>query len=132
MSITRIEPGKRFALATVHGNTVYLAGQVADKTAGKSVTEQTTEILATIDRLLAAAGTDKTKMLMVNIWLTDISTFGDERGVGRLGAAGPFPRPRDGGSKARGAAVHGRNRGDCREVGIGETLATPLPARGER
>jgi enamine deaminase RidA (YjgF/YER057c/UK114 family) len=75
MSIQRIEPGKRFSLAVTHGDTVYLAGQVADKTAGKSVTEQTTEILATIDRLLAAAGTNKTKMLMVNIWLTDIATF---------------------------------------------------------
>jgi enamine deaminase RidA (YjgF/YER057c/UK114 family) len=81
MSITRIEPGKRFALAVTHGDTVYLAGQVAEKTAGKSVTEQTTEILATIDRLLAAAGTDKTKMLMVNIWLTDIGTFGELNAV---------------------------------------------------
>jgi enamine deaminase RidA (YjgF/YER057c/UK114 family) len=81
MSITRIEPGKRFCLAVTHGNTVYLAGQVAEKTAGQSVTAQTTEILATIDRLLASAGTDKTKMLMVNIWLTDIGTFGELNAV---------------------------------------------------
>lgn len=75
MSITHIEPGARFCKATVHGNTVYLAGQVADKTAGQSVTEQTKEILAIIDGLLAKAGTDKTKMLMVNIWLTDMAKF---------------------------------------------------------
>jgi enamine deaminase RidA (YjgF/YER057c/UK114 family) len=81
MSITRIEPGKRFAAATIHGNTVYLAGQTADKTAGASVTEQTSEILATIDRLLAAAGTDKNHMLMVNIWLTDIGTFAEMNAV---------------------------------------------------
>jgi enamine deaminase RidA (YjgF/YER057c/UK114 family) len=77
MSITRIEPGVRFSAAVSHGNTVYVAGQTADATAGKSVTEQTTEILAKIDHLLALAGTDKTKMLMVNIWLTDIGTFAE-------------------------------------------------------
>ncbi len=81
MSITRIEPGKRFSLAVTHGDTVYLAGQTADKTAGGSVTEQTREILATIDRLLAAAGTDKSRMLMVNIWLTDIATFAEMNAV---------------------------------------------------
>lgn len=81
MSITHIEPGVRFCKATVHGNTVYLAGQTADKSAGQSVTEQTKEILAIIDRLLAAAGTDKTRMLMVNIWLTDISKFAEMNAV---------------------------------------------------
>ncbi|MGL4323053.1 MAG: RidA family protein [Beijerinckiaceae bacterium] len=81
MSITRIQPGVRFCKAVTHGNTVYLAGQTADKTAGQSVTEQTKEILAIIDGLLAAAGTDKTKMLMVNIWLTDISKFSELNAV---------------------------------------------------
>lgn len=81
MSITRIGVGKRMSAAVVHGDTVYLAGQVADAAAGKSVTEQTTEILATIDRLLAEAGSDKTKMLMVNIFLADMATFPEMNAV---------------------------------------------------
>jgi enamine deaminase RidA (YjgF/YER057c/UK114 family) len=75
MTIQRIKPGPRMSGAVVHGNTVYLAGQVANSTAGKSVAEQTREILSIIDGLLAEAGTDKTKLLMANIWLTDMGTF---------------------------------------------------------
>lgn len=81
MSIKRIAPGPRMSKAVVHGNTVYLAGQVADKAAGKSVAEQTREILSIIDGLLAEAGSDKTKLLMVNIWLADMSTFAEMNGV---------------------------------------------------
>ena len=81
MSIQRIAVGPRMSKAVVHGDTVYLAGQVADKAAGKSVAEQTADILGIIDGLLAEAGTDKTKLLMVNIWLSDISTFAEMNGV---------------------------------------------------
>lgn len=81
MSITRIGVGKRMSAAVVHGDTVYLAGQVADAAAGRSVAEQTTDILATIDRLLAEAGSDKTKLLMVNIYLTDMATFAEMNSV---------------------------------------------------
>ena len=81
MTIQRIKPGPRMSGAVVHGNTVYLAGQVANQTAGKSVTEQTQEILSIIDSLLAEAGTDKSKLLMVNIWLTDMSTFQEMNAV---------------------------------------------------
>lgn len=81
MSIQRIQPGPRMSKAVVHGNTIYLAGQVADKTVGKSVGEQTTEILAIIDGLLKEAGSDKTKLLSVNIYLSDISTFGEMNAV---------------------------------------------------
>ena len=66
--------------AVVHGTTVYLAGQVADKSAGKSVAEQTKEILSIIDALLREAGTDKTRLLSASIWLTDISTFAEMNG----------------------------------------------------
>jgi enamine deaminase RidA (YjgF/YER057c/UK114 family) len=75
MSITRINPGVRFSAATVHGDTVYLAGQVAKDTVKQGVAEQTREILAIIDDLLAKAGSDKTRMLMVNIWLPNIVDF---------------------------------------------------------
>ena len=56
MSITRIQPGKRMSAAVVHGNTVYLAGQVANDSSG-SIEVQTAETLAIIDGLLAEAGT---------------------------------------------------------------------------
>ena len=69
MDIKRIGAGPRMSQAGVHGDTVYLAGTVAEKAAGKSVGEQTREILEIIDGILAKAGTDKTKILSASIWL---------------------------------------------------------------
>ncbi len=60
MSIRRIEAGPRMSQAVIHGNTVYLAGQVGAP--GKSVTEQTQAVLASVDRLLKEAGSDKSKL----------------------------------------------------------------------
>ncbi len=77
MSITRIDIGSRMSAAVVHNNTVYLAGQVADKTAGDSVKDQTMEVLSLIDGLLAKAGTDKSKLISATIYLTDITTFAE-------------------------------------------------------
>lgn len=74
MSIERIDPGRRFAQVVVHGDTVYLAGHVAGNTSA-GVYEQTVEILAAIDGHLAAAGSDRSKLLSASIWLADISTF---------------------------------------------------------
>jgi enamine deaminase RidA (YjgF/YER057c/UK114 family) len=74
VSIVRIDPGPRFASAVVHGGLVYLAGHVAHNPEA-GVREQTAEILASIDQHLAEAGTDKSKLLTVQIWLADISTF---------------------------------------------------------
>lgn len=74
-NIKRIEAGARMSEAVIHAGKVYTAGIVADKMVGKSVFEQTTEILQQIDALLAQAGSDKTLILKANIWLTDISTF---------------------------------------------------------
>ncbi len=78
MSIKRIEPGARMSGAVVHGNTVYLAGQVGD---GESVTDQCKDALAEVDRLLAAAGSDKSKILQTIIYLSDMSTFGEMNAV---------------------------------------------------
>lgn len=78
MSIKRIEPGARMSGAVVHGNTVYLAGQVGD---GDTVTEQAKDALAEVDRLLAAAGTDKSKILQTIIYLSDIAYFGEMNAV---------------------------------------------------
>ena len=80
-NIKRIAVGPRMSQAAVHGDTVYLAGQVATQAAGKSVTEQTKEILAQIDALLAEAGTDKTKLLTANIYIVDLATFGELNAV---------------------------------------------------
>jgi enamine deaminase RidA (YjgF/YER057c/UK114 family) len=81
MSIHRIGAGPRMSQAVVHGDTVYLSGAVADKAAGKSVGEQTREVLGIIEGLLATAGSDKTKILSVNIWLTDMNTFAEMNAV---------------------------------------------------
>ncbi|MGA1181012.1 MAG: RidA family protein [Marivivens sp.] len=72
MTITRIETGKRMSQAVVHNGIAYLAGQVGNP--GDDVTAQTRTVLAEIDRLLAAAGTDKTKLITAQIWLADIAT----------------------------------------------------------
>jgi enamine deaminase RidA (YjgF/YER057c/UK114 family) len=81
MSIQRFGVGSRMSQAVVHGHTVYLAGQVASAAAGKSVAEQTSEILATIDKLLAEAGSDKSRLLATTIYLTDIKTFAEMNAV---------------------------------------------------
>lgn len=74
MSVTRHDKGPRLSQAVVHGNTVYLAGQVADDTA-VGVKGQTEQILRKIDRLLAAAGTNKSKLLSATVWLANMGTY---------------------------------------------------------
>ncbi|MDT3684399.1 MAG: RidA family protein [Pseudorhodoplanes sp.] len=81
MTIQRFETGPRMSKAVVHGNTVYLAGIVADEPKGKSVTEQTKNILAQIDGFLAKAGSDKSKLLTANIWITDMANFAEMNAV---------------------------------------------------
>ena len=74
MEITRHHVGKRMSQAVEHNGTVYLAGQVADdKDAG--VAEQTGQVLAKIDKLLAECGTDKSKLLWAQLWVTDMRNF---------------------------------------------------------
>lgn len=75
MTIQRIEPGKRLSQAVVQGDLVFLAGQVALDKPGASMAEQTRNILERIDKLLAQAGTDKSKILSANIWITDMRQF---------------------------------------------------------
>ena len=76
MTIKRIKPGPRMSQAVVHGNTVYLAGQVCPADAGATtVAAQAKVILAQIDRLLAEAGTSKQNLLSATIWLKDMNTF---------------------------------------------------------
>jgi enamine deaminase RidA (YjgF/YER057c/UK114 family) len=71
MTIRRLAPEARLAGATVHGNTVYLAGQVADD-ATLDAEGQMADILAQIDALLAEAGSGKAHLLSVTVVLADI------------------------------------------------------------
>ena len=77
MSIKRIGDSGNISDAVIHNGLVYLAGHVADEPVSASVYEQTKNILKQIDETLAQAGTDKTKILKANIWLSDMSTFAD-------------------------------------------------------
>jgi len=81
MSIQRFETGPRMSQVVVHGDTVYLAGVVAGKTAGESVTKQTQEILSIIDGHLAKAGSDKSKLLSATIYITDMRNFPEMNAV---------------------------------------------------
>ena len=74
MNIRRIAPEARLSGAVVHNATVYLAGQVALDT-GAGAEAQTADILRQIDALLNEAGTDKTYLLSVQIFLADLADF---------------------------------------------------------
>lgn len=74
--IRRIESGARMSQAVVANGFVFLAGQVADDTS-VGVREQTNQVLASIDRLLAAVGSDKSRIVSANVYLSDIGTFAE-------------------------------------------------------
>jgi enamine deaminase RidA (YjgF/YER057c/UK114 family) len=74
MAIQRLHVGPRLSQVAIHGNTVYTAGIVADDPK-EDAAGQTRQILARIDQYLAEAGSDKTRMLSVSIWLADIKDF---------------------------------------------------------
>lgn len=74
MTIQRFHVGKRLSEMAVHGDTIYLAGQVAEDSS-LDITGQTKQVLAAIDRLLAEAGSDKTKILSTTIYITDMANF---------------------------------------------------------
>jgi len=74
--LQRLDTGPRMSEAVVHGQTVYLAGQVADDTT-LDVAGQTREVLASIDSLLERVGSDKKHILQATVYLADIATFKD-------------------------------------------------------
>ena len=73
-TIQRLHPAARFSEAAIHDGTVYLAGQVADD-ATQDIVGQTRQVLAAIDRLLAEAGSDKTRILRAQVFLADIADY---------------------------------------------------------
>ena len=74
-SIERLTPGPRMSQGVVHGGLLYTAGQVDNESA--DVGEQTKNVLAKIDALLAQARSSKSRVLSANIWLSDMGTFDD-------------------------------------------------------
>ena len=73
-TIQRLHPAARFSDAAIHDGTVYLAGQVPDD-ATQDIVDQTRQVLATIDRLLAEAGSDKTRILRAQVFLADLADY---------------------------------------------------------
>ncbi|HLW37577.1 MAG TPA: RidA family protein [Candidatus Eremiobacteraceae bacterium] len=80
MSIQRINPGRRLSQAVLHRDTVYVAGIVADDTSA-DVVGQTSQILAKLERLLAEAGTDKSRLLSATVWLADAGSYDEMNSV---------------------------------------------------
>jgi enamine deaminase RidA (YjgF/YER057c/UK114 family) len=74
MTIKRLHAGPRMSQVVIHNGVAYLAGQVA-KDPEKDLTDQTRQVLATIDSLLAEAGSDKSRILSATIYLTDMGNF---------------------------------------------------------
>jgi enamine deaminase RidA (YjgF/YER057c/UK114 family) len=75
MALKRIDAGKRMSSAVIHNGMAYLAGFVAEEAKGKSVLEQTKDILTQVDAVLKKAGSNKANIVKANIWLTDMGTF---------------------------------------------------------
>jgi enamine deaminase RidA (YjgF/YER057c/UK114 family) len=74
-TITRYGTGPRMSEAVAYNGILWVAGQLG--TPGASVTDQTRQALAEVDRILAEAGTDKTRILSAQIWLADMATFAE-------------------------------------------------------
>ena len=73
--LKRFHVGARLSETAVHNGTIYLAGQVPDDTSA-DIRGQTAQVLDMVDRLLAEAGSDKTRILMTQIFLVDIQDIG--------------------------------------------------------
>lgn len=71
--IVRLHPDDRMSQAVIHGDTIWLAGQVGEP--GEDVVAQTRTALTEIDSLLAEAGSHKSKILSATVWLADIADF---------------------------------------------------------
>ena len=74
MTIQRFHVGPRLSEMAIHHNTIYLAGQVADDPT-QDITGQTRQVLAAIDKLLAEAGSDKSRILSTMIYIASMADF---------------------------------------------------------
>lgn len=80
MTIQRLHIGKRLSEVSIHNHTIYLAGQVAEDNT-QDIVGQTRQVLAAIDRLLAEAGSDKSRLLQVTIFIADMNDFASMNAV---------------------------------------------------
>ena len=74
MDIRRFDVGTRLSEMAVHNGVAYLAGQVAEY-ATQDIAGQTQQVLAAVDRLLARAGSDRSRILMCQIFIADLADF---------------------------------------------------------
>lgn len=74
MDIKRLHVGRTLSEAAIHNGVVYLAGQIAEDLT-QNIEGQTREVLGHIDRLLAEAGSDKSRILMCQIFIADLKDF---------------------------------------------------------
>ncbi len=73
--ITRIGMAKRYSEAAIHNGVIYIAGQVPENTWDQGIEAQTAEVLTMIDRVLANCGSDKSRLLRVQIFLADLADY---------------------------------------------------------
>lgn len=72
--IKRLDVGSRLSEVAVHNGTAYLAGQVPTDPS-LDIQGQTAQVLAAVDALLARVGSDKSKILMTQIFLADLADY---------------------------------------------------------
>ena len=73
--LIRIGMATRYSEAAVYNGVVYLAGQVPEETLEQGIEAQTHEVLEQIDRLLALVLSDKSRILMCQIFIADLADF---------------------------------------------------------
>jgi len=79
-SIERFDVGPRLSEIAIHNGTVYLAGQVPDDLS-QDIGGQTAQVLGMVERLLVQAGSDKSRILMAQIFLKDVGEIGGMNAV---------------------------------------------------
>lgn len=89
-SVIRQDSNARLSRAVIHNGVVWLAG-VAPADCTQDAIGQTRQVLARIDELLAQAGSDRGRLLSVQIWMAKMDEHIDvlnEAWINWLGDAG--------------------------------------------
>ncbi len=76
MEIKKIVKNSRMSEIVIHGDTIYLCGQVCEDSS-LGIKEQTVAIIENIEKLLATVGSDKSKLLMAQIFIKDMDLFNE-------------------------------------------------------
>jgi len=79
--LRRIGVAARYSDLVIHGNTAYFSGYVPEASLGRSVTEQTRDVLAQIEQSLAEIGSGKARLLQATIWLADMGSYDEMNAV---------------------------------------------------